>query len=136
VVQGGLDHLLHQLFRGVEGRCRRLRDIGHFLAAQTAQRRAGGPPDLAAVQHDLAAGQADAAAPVGQRGQTDGRFARARFPDQPHHLAAFEAERHIVDDHRVARLFPGGVNRRLDAQVADVQKRISHRGLLSGWWCD
>ena len=43
VLQRGLGHLLHQLLGGVEGRCGRLRDIGHFLAAQQPQLLVGYP---------------------------------------------------------------------------------------------
>ena len=131
----GLGDLFHQLLGRVEGGGGGLRDIGDFLAAQPAQAARAALEDVAAVQPDLAPGDADAAAAIAHGGKADGGLARAGFADQAQHLALFQREGHVIDDGDVAGGFAGGIDRRLDAKVADVEEGISHRGPLSGRRC-
>ena len=135
VQKRGLDHLIHQGQGGVESRCRRLRDIGHFAAAQGLQAARAAFQDVAPVQEHLAPGDPHAAPTVSHGGQPDGRLACPAFADQAHHLAAFKRQRHAMHQRDLAGCFAGGIRRRLDHQIADIQKRagfqisrrISHR---------
>jgi hypothetical protein len=124
VQKGCFDNLLHQAMRRVEGGSRRLRDVAHLVSAQLAQALLAAFQYVAAIQDDLAAGDAYTTAPVAHRGQADGRFASAGFTDQAKHLAPFKGERHIVHDDDVLRRLSGRINRRLDAQIADVEQEV------------
>ena len=126
VVQGGFDHLLHQLFGRVEGGGGGLRNVGHFAPAQGPQARGSFFQDVTAIDQQLASGQAYATATVGHGGQADGGFAGAAFADQPEYAALFKAEGHAFDNGDVTRRLTRRVGRRLDFQVCHFQKHIAH----------
>ena len=72
---GGFDHLLHNLFRRVEGCRGGLRHIGHLGPAQPAHIAQASLEHVAAIHPNLAARQFHTATPVGHSRQTDGGFA-------------------------------------------------------------
>jgi hypothetical protein len=121
--------LVHQLVRRVEGCGRRLRDVADFAAAQLAYAVLAVLQDVASVEDDLAAGDADAAAAIAHRGQADGGLAGAGFADQSQHLSPFKGQRDIIDDDDIARLFAWGKDARLDAEIADLEQRLLRRRL-------
>ena len=122
--QRGLDHLVHQLVRGVEGGRRRLRDVAHLAAAHGAHAALAELQEVAAVEEHLASGDAHPAAPVGHRRQADGRFAGARFADQAEYLARLEAQRDVVHQRDRLRRFARRIDLGLDLEVADVEQEV------------
>ena len=124
VQQRRLDDLVHQPVGGIEGRRSRLRDVADFLAAQLAEALLAALQDIAAVEDDLAAGDPDAAAAIAHRRKADGRFAGAGLADQAEHLAAFQGQRDVVNEHDVLRRLAGRIDARLDAQIADVEQEL------------
>ena len=129
------DHLLHQLLGRVEGCRGGLGDIGHLMPAQAAQPPGADLEDIAAIDHDLAPGDAHATAPIGHGRQADCGLPGAAFADQAKDLALLHRDRDAVDDGDVLRLFARRIDGRLDLQVADVEQGISHHAPLSGWSC-
>jgi hypothetical protein len=119
----GLDHLVDQPVRGVEGRRGGLGDVGDLPPAQAAQPGGLEAEDVAAVEVTLPPVISTAAA-VGHRREADGRLARAGFADQAHHLAAGERQRDAVDDGDALGRLAGGIGGGLDPQVADVEQRL------------
>ncbi len=116
-----LAHLLHQRHRRVEAGGGALRDVGDAGAAQRAPLRRRHLADVAALEIEFSARHHAAAARVAERAQADRGFARARFADQPDHLAAPQLEADIVHQHRARAL----VGAHLDAQFFDVQDGLA-----------
>ncbi len=121
VLDRDLAHLLHQRHRRIEAGGGTLRDVRHTRPAQRAPFGGGHLADVAALEHQFAAGHLAAAARVAERAEPDRRFARARFADQPEHLAALEIEADIVDQDRAGAL----VGAHFDAQVRHMQNGLA-----------
>ena len=103
-----------------------MRHIGDLGPAQAAYAAQANVQDVPPVDPDLAAGDLDAATAIGHRGQTDGRFAGAGFPDQPQDFARLQIEGHAMHDFDVMRAFTGRVDGGANLQIADFQKRFTH----------
>ena len=126
VQQRGLDHLVHQPVRRVEGGGGRLRDIADAAAAQLADAAPVQRQDVLTVDHHLTARDAHAAAPIGQCGKADGGLARAGFADQAKDAAPGQVEADALDDLDFARRLVRRKDAGRDAQVAHLQK-ITHQ---------
>ena len=142
VAYGGLDDLIAELVRRIERSGSRLRDIADPRAAKRPRTGFAKLQDIHAVEQDLAAGDGDAAASVGQRRKPDGRFAGSRFTDQAEHLAALQSEAHALDDLDRVGAFARRIGHGSDLQVANLEQcgfvvvpQLSHRGPLSDWRC-
>jgi hypothetical protein len=84
--------------RRVQRRRRILGHVGDGATAQSAQLRLGEGQDVATVDADGARGDARPAPYVAEERNADRRLARARLPDEPHHLARLDLELDVVDD--------------------------------------
>ena len=116
VHQGRFAHLVHQTVRRVEGRCRRLRDIGHALATHRAPAFGVQCADIGSAQNHFAPGNVQTCAGVHHARQADGRLARTAFTDQTQHLAFAQLQVDVVHNH-VAR-------HALEAQALDIQNDL------------
>ena len=113
----GFADLFHQRMGGIERRCGALSDVGDLRSAQRAPFIRPDRSDILAAEDDVAADDVAAAARVAHRGETDRRFARARFTDEPNDLAAPQLKGNIVDQHRAL----AEVGAHHDAHAADVE---------------
>ena len=106
----------------VEGGGGALGEVGDALSAKRALLVGGHGDDVASVEAHLAAGELEARLGVAEGGQGDGRLARARFPDEGHHLSALDGEAHALHDRGEAAVVLAGV----DGQPIDFEK-CGHR---------
>ena len=84
--------------RGVEGRCRILRDVADDAAAQAGALRRIQLQHLDVTDAHRASLDLRAAPGVAEKGEPNGRLAGSGFADEPEDFARGDAERDIVDD--------------------------------------
>ncbi len=120
VIERAFHDLLADAMRRVEGGRRALRHIGNARATRLFADLAPAVHQRDAVHDHAAFGDPAAAAAVAHGGEPDGGFTRARFADQPQHLAAPERDVYMIDQRCTGR--------GLDHEVLDGKNDIrAHR---------
>ena len=120
----GLADLVHQRHRRIEGSRGALGDVGDARPPELTALVRAHLANVLAVQHDLAADDETVAASVAHRGQSDRGLAGAGFADQADHLAAFEHQRNVVDQHGAV----APICAHLNSHGPDVEDdRVFHR---------
>ncbi len=125
-----LDQLPADGHHRIEARHRVLVDHGETVAAQTAQLFCVHRRDVAALEQDAPAGDAEPAPQVLHDGECDRRLAAAGFTDEAVRLARCDRQAHVLDD--AARPLP---SLGLDRQAVDGQhcsRRVSGRTISHG----
>ena len=117
VQYGCFGNLLVDRDRRVEGSRRALREIGDVTAAQVALFQRWHAEHVLTEQAAFAAGEVQAGLGIGQRGQRDRGFTRARFTDQRDHFALVDVKGDTLDDLDLFAVVVGGA----DAQVFDFK---------------